>query len=198
MVAGLKQPQPKKAKTTASAPGSTTDNNTDKAKTKPKKQASDNAKVASKNDVSMITLEGESNRTVPIYDTCDDMRTKINRYMREMTGATNAGFVRTVNSAANPMDTIDSFRPATASQLTTFLKGKGPTKGCESPVFYAAYVFFEKLRVKEGKPKSKKRVEMEAVWEKAGMKLIDASVRGVWALRGQTPYEDKYGKLYFA
>jgi hypothetical protein len=31
-------------------------------------------------------------------------------------------------------------------------------------VFYAAYVFFEKVRLAEGKPKSKHRVEMEEIW----------------------------------
>ncbi|KEF59289.1 uncharacterized protein A1O9_04133 [Exophiala aquamarina CBS 119918] len=173
----------------ASNPGSAIDSNADKDSPKPKKQVSDKAKAASKNDVSMIVLAGESNCTVPIYETCDDTRTKINRYMRETTGATNAGFVRMVNTAA---DAGGSFRPATPRHLTAFLKGKGPTKGCENPVFYAAYVFFEKLRIKEGKPKSKKRDEMEGVWKEAGMELIDISVRGVWTENGKTPYEDKY------
>jgi hypothetical protein len=35
-------------------------------------------------------------------------------------------------------------------------------------VFYAAYVFFEKLRIYEGKAKTKTREEMERVWKDVG------------------------------
>lgn len=45
---------------------------------------------------------------------------------------------------------------------------KGADTGNTSCVFYAAYVFFEKLRVQEGKPKSKHREEMEAIWASKG------------------------------
>lgn len=41
---------------------------------------------------------------------------------------------------------------------------KGPDTGNTSCVFYAAYVFFEKLRIVESKPKSKHREEMESIW----------------------------------
>lgn len=195
-LAGLKMPRAKKAKTASSS--GNTDSNADKANASSKKQSANKDKAANKHDVSSVQLDGESKRAVPIYDTCDDVRTKINRYLRETTGATNAGFVRTINSAAFPEDATSTPQTASARQLTTFLNGKGPVKGCESPVFYAAYVFFEKLRIKEGKPKSKKRTEMEGVWKKRGMELVDITTKGVFARAGERPYVDKYGQLKFA
>lgn len=197
-LAGLKMPRAKKAKTAAAASSATTDGNADKDNTNSKKQSATKDKAANKHDVSAIILEGESRHAVPIYDTCDDIRTKINRYLRE-TGETNAGFVRTINSAAFPEDATSTAQTASTRQLTTVLNGKGPVKGCESPVFYAAYVFFEKLRLKEGKPKSKKRTEMEGVWKKQrGMELVDITTKGVFTKAGQHPYVDKYGQLQFA
>ena len=36
--------------------------------------------------------------------------------------------------------------------------------GASHNVFYGAYVFFEKVRIAEGKPKTKHRLDMEAAW----------------------------------
>ena len=41
---------------------------------------------------------------------------------------------------------------------------KGPMAGASHNVFYGAYVFFEKVRIAEGKPKTKHRLDMEAAW----------------------------------
>ena len=56
-----------------------------------------------------------------------------------------------------------------ARKLDNFLKQSGPNAGAKNAVFYAAYVYFEKMRVKEGKGKTKHREEMEKVWGKNGM-----------------------------
>jgi hypothetical protein len=46
-------------------------------------------------------------------------------------------------------------------------------------VFYAAYVFFEKLRLAEGKQKSKHRLEMEEIWGgKGGFNITRGHSRG--------------------
>jgi hypothetical protein len=193
-LAGLKMPRAKKAKTASSSSG-TADSNADKDDTNSKKKSAKKDNAADKHDVSSVHLDGENKHAVPIYDTCDDVRTKINRYLRETTGATNAGFVRIINSAAFPEGATSTPQTASARQLTTFLNGKGPVKGCESPVFYAAYVFFEKLRVKDGKPKTKKRTEMETIWKKRGMELVDVTTKGVFITAGKRPYVDKYGQL---
>ena len=47
-----------------------------------------------------------------------------------------------------------------------------------SILFYASYVYFEKLRVKQRKPKSKHREEMEHIWGEDGFD-IETSSRGV-------------------
>lgn len=45
---------------------------------------------------------------------------------------------------------------------------KGALTGGSSSVFYGAYVFFEKIRVAEGKPKTQHRLDMEAFWGSQG------------------------------
>ena len=40
----------------------------------------------------------------------------------------------------------------------------GANQGGDNKIFYAGYVFFEKKRIAEGKPKSKKRQEREEQW----------------------------------
>lgn len=45
---------------------------------------------------------------------------------------------------------------------------KGALTGASSNVFYGAYVFFEKIRVAEGKPKTQHRLDMEAFWSDQG------------------------------
>ena len=42
----------------------------------------------------------------------------------------------------------------------------GVQAGAHDVAFYAAYVYFEKIRQKEGKKKTKKRERMEEIWDK--------------------------------
>ncbi|KAK4116098.1 hypothetical protein N656DRAFT_765118 [Canariomyces notabilis] len=68
-----------------------------------------------------------------------------------------------------------------ASQLAQFRKAKGPLNGARKPIFYGAYVFFEKLRIKEGKPKSKHRQDMELIWQGEGLpRERDIGRQKVW------------------
>ncbi|MCJ1466101.1 hypothetical protein MMC07_004720 [Pseudocyphellaria aurata] len=122
----------------------------------PKKKAKKEEDVK-KVDVLDIQLEGEENDSVRIYDTCDDIRQKIAEYLREP-NITQAGFLRDIGKLFSESRTIQS------KQLKDFQAKKGPLAGNSSSVFYGSYVFFEKLRIKQKKPKSKKREEMEAVW----------------------------------
>ncbi|KAK5274418.1 hypothetical protein LTR96_001019 [Exophiala xenobiotica] len=187
-LAGLKMPRQKKAKTTGDSPDT---NKSGSTTTTPKKSKKDEiAEVEKANDVSDITLPGEEDDSVPVFDTCDDIRTKIKRYMRETPHATGAGFVRTAARALPE----NSERRAAQHGLTKFLNAKGPSKGAESNVFYTAYVFFEKLRIKQGKPKSKKREEMEKEWGRQGMKLRDSSKVHILMGPGLPGmHADKYG-----
>lgn len=59
--------------------------------------------------------------------------------------------------------------------MQSFRGKKGPDAGNTSSVFYSAYVFFEKIRIKQGKPKSQKRKEMEEVWGPDGFDIENAN-----------------------
>ncbi|MCJ1251560.1 hypothetical protein MMC30_008795 [Trapelia coarctata] len=101
-----------------------------------------------KMDVSDIHLDGEDTESVEVYYTCDEVRRKIAVYLREE-GVTKAGFLRELRSM------FPEPKPLQSKQLQDFQSKSGPLAGNTSRVYYAAYVFFEKLRLKQGKKKSK-------------------------------------------
>ncbi|KAK6087055.1 oligomeric Golgi complex subunit 5 [Seiridium cupressi] len=109
-------------------------------------------------ELSDIHLDGEIDENVKIYDTCDDIRKKINGHLKN---TTQAAFARELSDLL-PHSKIN------ASHVGRYLKMKGPKAGGHNPVFYAAYVYFEKLRIKQGKKKSAKREKMEENWDKEG------------------------------
>lgn len=111
-------------------------------------------------DISSIELEGESEDLVEIYDSCDEVRRKISAHLKK-TGQTQADFLRCLGAQFHT-----SQRKIQSKQLNEFREKKGPVSGNTSAVYYGAYVYFEKLRVKEGKEKTKHRLEMEGVWER--------------------------------
>lgn len=123
------------------------------------------AEDKSKYDVSSVTLPGEENLEVPVYDTCDEVRRKIRNHMRDPM-VTQAGFLRDIAKAAYP----NGERKPSSKTMNDLLGKKGRMAGNTSGVFYAAYVFFEKLRVRDGKPKTQFREEMEEAW---GMDGVD-------------------------
>ncbi|AEO66215.1 uncharacterized protein THITE_2114178 [Thermothielavioides terrestris NRRL 8126] len=140
-IAGVKLPDKKKQKTAGSNP------------------------AAAAVDLSDIVLPGEEDDAVPVFETCDEIRKKISAYLKKP-GVTQAQFCRDLYAQLKGPD-----RPATvfqSSQLTRFRSAKGPLTGAKSPIFYAAYVFFEKLRIKERRPKSKHRLAMEDIWGPEG------------------------------
>lgn len=111
-------------------------------------------------DLADISLEGEIDDTVPIYDTCDDLRKKLRVHLAQP-GVTQAGFARELSELVRT-------EKVTAAHVSRFLTFKGPRAGGHSPVFYAGYVYFEKLRIRQGKKKSAKREQVEAAWEHEG------------------------------
>ena len=112
-------------------------------------------------DISKVYLEGEEERDVPVYDTCDELRRKINAHLVK-SGVTQAQFCRDIAAQLHDESKIQS------KQLADFRSKKGASAGNTSKVFYAAYVYFEKQRIAENKPKSKHRQDMEAAWKSRG------------------------------
>ncbi|KAK7454805.1 hypothetical protein CaCOL14_005870 [Colletotrichum acutatum] len=184
-------PKSRKRKSDAAANG---DDDTAAAAPAPKKQATKKA-VDKKDplpDLSAIELPGDGEMSVPVFDTCDIVRTKI-RAILQKEGVTKAAFLRAIVKAAYPAGSDHKIAP---NLLTNFMNKKGPASGNTSSVFYAAYVFFEKLRVRDGKPKTKKREEMENEWPN-GMDTERQLDGWVTCLAGERPHIDKYGKTRF-
>lgn len=159
---------------------------------KPKTTASTTAAAKKKQDVdiSAITLPGEDTGKVPIYDTCDEVRKKARAHLAKE-GTTQAGFVRELSK------TFPDERKVSPANLRYFMGQKGPLGGNVNVTFYAAYVFFEKMRVAQGKPKTKFREEMEKVHKDTGVDTEHGSGAGVFCIGDERPYIDKYARLQF-
>jgi hypothetical protein len=142
-------------------------------------------------DLSGIHLDGEETTSVPVFDTCDEVRRKINAYLRGP-GVTQAAFLREAVKTYP-----DGGKKISSKQLTDFLSKKGPSAGNTSAAFYASYVFFEKLRIKDDKPKSKHRLEMEKR-HRGGFDVTYPSHNGYLCKAGERPHEDVYGTVTFS
>jgi hypothetical protein len=144
---------------------------------------------AYKNDVSAIHLDGEADVFVPIYDSCDEIRKKISAYFAEPQ-VTQAGFLREIAK------TYSDGRKIQSKVLNDFLNKKGPSEGNTGSVFYSSYVFFEKIRIRDNKPKSKHRNEME---KRHPVRFeTDRRRDRVWCMAGERPYQDSDGELHIA
>lgn len=156
-------PAPRKRKSTESV--ASTSPASKKAKTRSTNPASKPSKEAASDllDVSNVSIPledvDEDNNTVRVYDTCDTVRAKIRAFLAK-DGISQAAFLRAIVTAAYG---ADSSKKIQSVSLNGFLKQRGPLSGNASAVYYASYVFFEKLRIKQGKPKSEDREVMEEV-----------------------------------
>ncbi|KAK5098226.1 hypothetical protein LTS08_006359 [Lithohypha guttulata] len=103
----------------------------------------------------MPNLEGEETGDVETYDTCDGVRRKVRAHLKKQ-GVTQASFCREISKCLGRGETSIQ-----SAQLASFLK-KGTMAGNTSKVFYASYVYFESIRVRDKKPKSSKRLQMES------------------------------------
>lgn len=140
-------------------------------------------------DVSDIHLDGEEEEEVEIYDTCDELRRKIAAHLR-VPGMTQAAICRAMSTSFPE----SAGRKIQSKQLQEFQRKKGPLGGNSSGVFYGAYVFFEKLRIKQGKKKSKTREEMEQVWGNDGGVTRNME-RGYWTSADSKIVQNRYGKV---
>lgn len=116
-----------------------------------------------KYDVWGIHLEGDDGgHNVEVYDTCDSCRIRIREHL-SLKGITQALFCKQMSSSFHHSEMIG------IRQLQDFMLRQGPHAGNSSPVFYGAFVYFEKLRIKNNEQKSDFRMKMEEIYkEKKG------------------------------
>ncbi|KAL5315294.1 hypothetical protein ACEPPN_016161 [Leptodophora sp. 'Broadleaf-Isolate-01'] len=155
----------------------------------PKKKAKTTAPAAN-GDLDAIQLEGEADVSVPVFDSCDEIRKKIRAYLAA-SNSTQAEFLREI---AKP---YHDGRKIQSKVLNDFLGKRGASAGNTSSVFYGAYVFFEKMRIRDGKAKSKHRQDMEKAHPGKGMDT-KRRLDFVTCRIGEKPYEDSLGQLHIA
>jgi hypothetical protein len=115
-----------------------------------------------------VRLEGEDDETVPVFDTCAVVRSKIRALLdKKSENAVPGEF----DKNGKPKCWIakrfcEALGVSTASYQNFMKKGENDIppvemSGCENKTYYRAYVFFEKKRVFEGEEKSERRLELE-------------------------------------
>ncbi|CAG9991072.1 unnamed protein product [Clonostachys byssicola] len=177
-------PQPtggKKRKSAGAADGD------DKPK-RPKKASAKDAQDALL-DVNHIDLPGQESRKVPVFDTCREIRKKIKALLRK--GVQQAAFVRAMNKGLPD----DGGKKVNSMNMKTFMEQKDTMDGNTSTVFYAAYIFFERQRIRDNKPKTAFREEMEKTHGREGVDIVHNVKGGMWLFAGESAHMDKYGKL---
>lgn len=120
------------------------------------------SKPAGPYDVSGIELEGRDTESVPIYECCHEIRTKIKAFFRNVS-SNESTFCREI-AKTFPDDRF------LTKLLNDFMKQKDP-HGNESPAYHATYVFVEKLIFVKVDP----RIRIVKTWKK------------VWAWRVNIP-----------
>ncbi|KDQ10879.1 hypothetical protein BOTBODRAFT_177766 [Botryobasidium botryosum FD-172 SS1] len=118
-----------------------------------------------KKDWSEIALPGENEGRVRIYDDCNDIRRKI-RALQRTPGFKVTHWLREIGDINN-------------NSYQRFMRGTGATAGAENGTYVAAYKYFEKVRIAEGKKKSVKRLRMEKE-HPMGLELQDLRRTGFW------------------
>jgi len=143
-------------------------------------------------DVAAVTLDGEAEDNVKVYDTCDEIRRKIGAHLRRV-GVTRAQFCRDLSAQIHQ----NGPKVFSARMLTAFQNKKGPTMGATSLLFYAAYVFFEKKRIHEKKSKTKHRQEMERVWGNKGFDRKFDGSQPMFVHESERVFVTQYGQHEF-
>ncbi|KAF7553607.1 hypothetical protein G7Z17_g3510 [Cylindrodendrum hubeiense] len=159
------------------------------SKPKKPKTAESTQKAAELFDVGEVSLPREQSNKVPIFDTCDEVRKKI-RALLAKDGVTQAAFVREISK------TFTDDRKVSAANLRYFMGRKGVIDGNTNITYYAAYVFFEKQRVKAGKPKTKFRDEMEKAHKGGGVDTEHSSNAPMFMSGDEAAHIDKYGIIH--
>lgn len=142
-------------------------------------------------DLSNIHLDGEQTDSVPVLDSCDEVRKKISAHLKKDT-VVQAALLRDFHAQYH---TDRAPKKIQGSQLDRFRNMKGAKSGNTNPIYYSAYCFFEKLRIAEGKPKSNHRQQMEQIYGDEGMDVTERDRGTFWGLAGDTFREDQFGRV---
>jgi len=153
-----------------------------------------------------VFLEGDLDESIPILDSCDVLRDKILNHLNT-SGTKNAAFLRDIASAGWPANSPK----IQSKQLNDFLSKVGPTSGSTSRVCYGefrllfapreayiiagAYVYFEKKRLFEGKPKSEHRLRMEQQWGDEGLPRQRDWSKVVIVRAGTSVWKNELGQI---
>ncbi|KAI0422940.1 hypothetical protein F5X98DRAFT_323352 [Xylaria grammica] len=140
-------------------------------------------------DIKDIHLPGEETDDVAVYDSCDEVRRKINAHLKTP-GLTQTQFCRDLYAQLN----APKCKGIQSKQLADFRAMKGSRTGARSSVFYTAYVYFEKLRIAQNKPKTAHRLTMEGLWAGSGGfdRELDYRTNFI-GIPGTSFYWDQYG-----
>lgn len=120
-----------------------------------------------------VILPGFNTENVPVYDNCDVIRARVSSYLQQP-GITQASFLRTLKEQYP-----ETKRNIQSVQLSRFRSMLGPEQGTNNPVYYSAYVFFERARVAEGVPKGEERLRMEMLFPQG----VDVEKRRIESVR---------------
>lgn len=115
-------------------------------------------------NVSSIHLEGRESDS-PVYETCDMVREKIEEHIKKP-GVKISSFVLALQ---NQYHDPSSMEHMTNNSLYSFRRKSGYATGNTSTAFYAAYCFFEKLRIKQ----RGRRVGIGRRWKNCGRRRED-------------------------
>ena len=142
-------------------------------------------------DVSAVQkLDGEDTGTVEVFDTCDEVRRKINAKLRDP-NITKAGFTRELKKGLPEGTSLQT------RQVDEFLKKKGPMSGNTSAAYYAAYVFFEKLRIQQRKDKSQHRLQCEREWPDGVDTSRPLGIQRYICHKDERPVMNSFGQVSF-
>ncbi|KAI9898052.1 hypothetical protein N3K66_006412 [Trichothecium roseum] len=140
-------------------------------------------------DTGDVELPGEDTGSVVVFELPRNIRTKLNALLKK--GVTQAALARALSQMMPEGATVSTH------VLRTFLGHRHIMDGSDSAAFYAGYVLCEKLRLKEGKPKSKFREEVEAAHGPRGVPTHIGKGTSFICFKDERPHYDKWGVLHF-
>lgn len=121
-------------------------------------------------------------RKTPVFETCQSLRRQVRAVLRR-DGMTKAAFARACGDQA-------------AGRLTRFLAQKGVMSQNTNPFFYNAYVLLEKIRIREGRPKSEFREAMEDIYsDRWGVNIRENADGPYIVITGSEIYTDEFGLI---